>query len=164
VLRCATFPTGQLADDPVVAGFLGARRSTVTIDEVTEPTTPLRGRILVVDDDDTMGLLLRRMLGREHEVVVVQSAVGALALLATDAAFDVILSDVMLPGMSGTEMLAELNVKSPALAARVVFLTGGAFSAEARAALAVATTPILEKPFDRAKLRAVIDELVARRA
>ena len=131
---------------------------------MTDPTPPVHGRILVVDDDDMIGLLLRRMLGRDHDVVVVQDAMSALKVLASDANFDVILSDVMLPGMSGTELLAELGAKHPALAGRMVFLTGGAFSPEARAALAVTTTPVLDKPFDRAKLRAVVDDLVRRRA
>ncbi len=124
----------------------------------------MHGRILVVDDDDMIGMLLRRILGREHEVVVVHDAVSALKVLAGDVNFDVILSDVMLPGMSGTELLAELNANHPTLAARMVFLTGGAFSPEARAVLAVTTTPVLDKPFDRAKLRAVVDDLVRRRA
>lgn len=111
-----------------------------------------------------IGMLLRRMLGRDHEVVVVQDATSALKVLSSDANFDVILSDVMLPGMTGTELLAELTAKHPSLAERMVFLTGGAFSAETRAALATTTTPVLDKPFDRAKLRAVVDGLVRKRA
>jgi len=108
-------------------------------------------------------MLLRRMLGRDHEVVVVQEAPAALQLLAGDDGFDVVLCDVMLPGMSGTELLAALKARYTALADRIVFLTGGAFSAEARAALATATNPVLEKPFDRARLRAIVQEHVARR-
>lgn len=131
---------------------------------MTDPTPPPKGRILVVDDDEMIGVLLRRILGREHDVVVVQDAMAALNVLSSDTNFDVILSDVMLPGMTGTELLAELNAKFPALAKRMVFLTGGAFSPEARTALAAATTPVLDKPFDRAKLRAVVDDFVRRRA
>ncbi len=129
---------------------------------MNNPATP-RGRILVVDDDEMIGMLLRRLLGRDHEVVVVQEAQAALQLLAGDDGFDVVISDVMLPGMTGTELLANLRARSPALAERLVFLTGGAFSTEARAALARTTNPVLEKPFDRSRLRTVVDELVARR-
>ncbi len=103
------------------------------------------------------------MVGRDHEVVVVRDARSALTLLASDPDFDVILSDVMLPGMSGTDLMAELSARPGELNQRMVFLTGGAFSPEARAALATTTVPVIEKPFDRAQLRMVIDGLVLRR-
>jgi CheY-like chemotaxis protein len=119
--------------------------------------------VLVVDDDEMIGTLLRRLVGREHDVVVVHDASEALHILDGDPDFDIILSDVMLPGMSGTELLATLAARSSALAARVVFLTGGAFSPEVRAALAAASNPVLEKPFERAQLRAVVEEFVRKR-
>jgi CheY-like chemotaxis protein len=136
--------------------------SAATIGTVTESTPPRPGRILVVDDDEMIGTLLRRLLGRENEVHVVHDAQSALSLLQNDANFDVILSDVMLPGMTGTELLAELKTRNAALAERLVFLTGGAFSPEVRAALTAATNPLLEKPFDRAQLKAVVEQFIRR--
>jgi CheY-like chemotaxis protein len=129
---------------------------------VTETIVP--GRVLVVDDEALMGSVLRRMLA-PHDVVAVQHPRDALARLRTDPDFDVLLVDLMLPGMTGPDLLAELAALGADFGGRVVFVTGGAYSPEARAGVAATSAPVLEKPFDRARLKALVDERVrARRA
>lgn len=128
------------------------------------PSGPLpaskRGRVLVVDDEPAIARALRDGLGDEHDVVIAASGREALALLLGDAPghFDVILCDVMMPDLDGVELYEALREKRPELAARVVFLTGGAFAAHARDFIARAAVPTLAKPFDIDRVRALVRE------
>jgi signal transduction histidine kinase/CheY-like chemotaxis protein len=117
-----------------------------------------RGRILVVDDEPFVGTVLRRTLA-EHEVTVVESAQAALQRVASGERFDVVLSDLIMPGMSGMDLYRELSERDPALARRFVFLTGGTFSPAARDFLARERLECVEKPFEVDALR----DLLARR-
>jgi CheY-like chemotaxis protein len=118
-----------------------------------------RGRVLVVDDDRMLGQAIRRAL-REHDTVFVSDGKMALERLADDASFDVILCDLMMPVVTGMELHARLSARSPALAARMIFLTGGAFTPRAQAFLAEVPNPRLEKPFELGELRAMVNERV----
>jgi len=119
--------------------------------------------ILVVDDEPMVGRAITRMLAPPHHVVAVTSAAEALTLLATKR-FDAILCDLRMPEMTGMTFHERLLAEAPDLAARIVFLTGGAFSSEASEFLASVPNPQLEKPFTLAQLRtAVATVLVASR-
>ena len=74
-------------------------------------TSPVAGRraiVLVVDDEPSVGMALRRVL-REHDVTVVTTVSAALDILATGKQFDVIFSDLMMPQMSGMDFYQELT-------------------------------------------------------
>jgi CheY-like chemotaxis protein len=83
-------------------------------------------------------------------------------MLAFEQNFDVILCDLMMPQMTGMEFHAELARKAPRMAERVVFLTAGAFTANAKRYLDSVPNKRLEKPFDAKALRATIHKLIAR--
>jgi len=119
-----------------------------------------RGRILVVDDEPRMGKALQRLLAPAHEVTTAQSAREALDLVSGGARFDVILCDLMMPGMSGMALHAELGRAAPELAARMVFMTGGAYTAEAQRFLEQVPNRRLEKPFRPEALESVIAEML----
>lgn len=122
------------------------------------PATPVPadGRdILVIDDEPMVGRAITRMLVPPHRVVFVGSAAEALALLA-DGRFDTILCDLMMPEMTGMALYERLVVEAPAHAARMVFLTGGAFTPEAADFLERVPNARLEKPFTPAQLRAAV--------
>jgi signal transduction histidine kinase len=125
----------------------------------TPPPVPRRARVLVVDDEPLVGTVLRRTLS-EHDVTVVQSARAALERLSGGEQFDVILSDLLMPELSGMDLYRAVAVRDPGLARRFVFLTGGAFTPAARAFLEREGVEWVEKPFDPTHLRSV----VARRA
>jgi len=114
-----------------------------------------RRKVLVVDDELVVGKSLRRLLP-EHEVSVVTSAREALERIESDPDLDVILCDLMMPEVSGIELYHELEGRSPELASRVVFITGGAFTPDASDFLRAAGNPVLEKPFDLGRLRALV--------
>ena len=119
-----------------------------------------RGRVLVVDDESTIGTVVRRMLTPEHDVVAVTRGTDALDLVKKGERFDVILCDLMMPEMGGQEMFETLAKQSPDMAASVVFLTGGAFTPDAQAFLGRANRPRVEKPFDARQLREAVNARV----
>jgi CheY-like chemotaxis protein/signal transduction histidine kinase len=129
----------------------------------TGPTVaqaPRRGRILVVDDEENVAAMIRRTLAPEHEVQVLTSAVQALQRIEAGERFDVILSDVMMPVMTGMDLYSELNKRVPDQAKRMVFLTGGAFTPRARLFLDQVPNARLEKPFELQALRTLTNERV----
>jgi PAS domain S-box-containing protein len=118
---------------------------------------PDRGRVLVVDDEPLVAALLSRMLSSEHDIAVATSAAEALEQLAAGD-FDVIVCDVMMPGMTGMDLYAVIREKSPALSERMVFITGGAFVPRVADFLSSIDNPKLDKPLDiKALLRAIAE-------
>lgn len=120
-----------------------------------------RGRVLVVDDDPLMTNVALRALAPQHEVAVENEGVRALERIAAGERYDVILCDLMMPRMSGMEVYQRLRAEDPAQAERVVFVTAGAFTPAARAFLDELANVRLDKPFDAADLRKVVDERLA---
>jgi two-component system, NtrC family, sensor kinase len=138
-----------------------------SLDEVMAPVAvpspdkqeaPQRKRVLIIDDEPSIGTMMRRLLGRSHEVVVVHSGREALALLTGDDGFDRVFCDLMMADMSGMDLSAELAQQKPWLLSRFIFMTGGGFTQRARAFLAQETVESIAKPFEPAAVR----ELVAR--
>jgi PAS domain S-box-containing protein len=141
---------------PASTAQLGQLPSTPPTADVT---AVVRGRVLVVDDEPAVGLAVRRVL-RDHDVTVVTTAQEALSLIADGALFDVILSDLMMPGMSGMDLYGVLARQNPKMAARVVFVTGGAFTPEANAFLDRIANERMEKPFHFKQLRELVRKFV----
>ncbi|PYN41729.1 MAG: hypothetical protein DMD95_18640 [Candidatus Rokuibacteriota bacterium] len=112
-----------------------------------------RGHILVVDDDPRVGGAIQMLLAAEHDVVVATTGSEVVQRLASGERFDIILCDLMMPGMTGMDLHEELERLEPAQATRMIFLTGGAFTPRARAFLAGVPNARLEKPFDPQGLR-----------
>jgi signal transduction histidine kinase len=115
-----------------------------------------RGRVLVVDDEEAMGRALERSLRAHHDVVVVHRARDALALVADGERFDALIADVMMPEVGGVELHERLAEIAPDQRARMIFVTGGAFTVAAREFLDRAGRPTLEKPVDVAALLRIV--------
>ncbi len=130
--------------------------------DATEPeaTVPKRGpvaRVLMVDDEPALGRSTQLLLAPRHDVVPVTRAREALQRLAEGERFDVILCDLMMPEMNGMEFHAELARSAPEYLARIVFMTGGAFTDQARQFLEGIGRPHIEKPFTERALLSAID-------
>lgn len=119
-----------------------------------------RGRILVIDDEAPLGRMFNRVLGGEHELVIHRSAREALDRIRTGERFDIILCDLMMPEVTGMDVHAEVVRLAPEQAARMVFVTGGAFTPRAREFLEGVPNPRLEKPFDPQSLRGLVAALL----
>ena len=116
--------------------------------------------MLLVEDDPLVARAVRRTLGSEHDVTSVDGGRAALAALA-GADFDVVLCDLMMPEMTGMDLHAELSRSRPEIAAKMVFLSGGAFTDVAREFLARIPNSHVDKPFEPAHLRDVVRRLVS---
>jgi signal transduction histidine kinase len=125
--------------------------------EAAEPRPTRRARVLFVDDEIGLCRSVKRSLSAYPDVTVSSSGRDALDRLRAGEHFDVIVSDLMMPEITGMEIHAELARAAPEQAARMVFLTGGAFTAGAREFLEAVPNPHLDKPFDIRSLLAAID-------
>jgi two-component system cell cycle sensor histidine kinase/response regulator CckA len=111
----------------------------------TETAPPYPAHILVVDDDPLVQNSIRRTLERHHDVVVVGSGLRAMQILETEK-FDIVLCDLIMPGMTGMQLFEAVRMRDAVQAARFVFLTGGTSSPEARSFLLAVDNPRAYKP------------------
>ncbi len=138
-----------------------AKRRTATPFPFAAPHAP-RVRVLVVDDELPVAAMLSKLLAVEHEVCISTSAREALELMLGPEPFDVVLCDLLMPGMSGMDLHRQLAELRPGLEERFVFMTGGAFTPRATEFLARVGNQRLEKPFDLAQVRRMVRKLGAR--
>jgi len=130
-------------------------------ERVAPPASQGPGRILVVDDEASVLDVAAQALRLDgHEVRTAGSARAALDLVA-QGGYDVIVSDLRMPGMSGQEMYERLAADRPDQARRVIFSTGDTLSPQTRDFLERAPNRYLSKPFAidelRTLVRAVLD-------
>jgi two-component system, cell cycle sensor histidine kinase and response regulator CckA len=140
-----------------------ALRSTRPPTLLEMPSLP-RSRILFIDDEPALYTVVRRLLKDEHEIVGYFDPREALKSLDHDSAYDVIICDVMMPYMSGFDFLNEVRARDHDLAARVIFMTGGAFSDPTQQLLNELSNPVLEKPFETRALHMAIARVVEEQA
>lgn len=119
-------------------------------------TNGSRRRLLIVDDEPHLARTLQILLGDEHDVEVVTSGSAARTRLERDARFDAILCDLSMRDVSGMELFDWLTARVPEVAQRMIFMTGGAYTPEARAFLERVPNPRVEKPFRLEELQALV--------
>ena len=121
-------------------------------------------RILLVDDEGDSREIAARLLELDgHHVETAQDGLEALGLL-TRRSYDVILSDIRMPQMSGEALYRRIEHGWPRLALRVVFVTAGRLSRAFEAQYGSGTVPMLTKPFTREPVREVVASVIARAA
>jgi two-component system, NtrC family, sensor kinase len=125
-------------------------------DAAKKSATGARARLLLVDDDAALLASLERYFSLEHDVTTAPNGRAALELVAKGQRFDVIVADLMMPEVTGAQLLASLEKTSPELAKRVLFITAGALSEETTALMARIPDRVLEKPLDLKVLQAAI--------
>ena len=114
--------------------------------------------VLVVDDEEPLAQAIRRSLAPDHDVTVVYGGNDALELIARGNRYDVILCDLMMPQVTGMALYSAVGERDPAQAARIIFVTGGAFTPSAREFLDRVPNRRLEKPFDLEDLHRLVDD------
>jgi PAS domain S-box-containing protein len=117
-------------------------------------------RILIVDDEPSVVRALQRAL-REHDLVVAFSGVEAIEVLDSGQQFDLVFCDLMMAQLSGMEVFDIVKRRFPTLNDRFVFMTGGAFTQQAKDFLTGVSNPVVEKPFDIRALRSLVNRRVA---
>jgi CheY-like chemotaxis protein/two-component sensor histidine kinase len=115
-------------------------------------------RILVADDEPAVARALKRALSR-YEVEVVADGAAALEKWRENP-FDLMFCDLMMPGLMGSDVYVALEQDGQGFHERLVFMTGGAFTAEARQFLEDVPNETIEKPFDVPAIQALARRMV----
>ena len=112
--------------------------------------------VLLVEDDDIMRDLTAQML-TEHGYKVIEASDGKSAVesVATNGPIDVMLTDVVMRGMSGPELVKRLSQSHPAM--KVVFMSGYTGELLAQHDAMQSGIALLEKPFTRSALLKAVD-------
>jgi PAS domain S-box-containing protein len=124
-------------------------------------TLPKSLRVLVVDDEPLIVRSLKVMLSRHVTVTCETIAERALELILADPPFDVIVCDVMMPGLTGADLHERVLRERPGREARFVFITGGIYTVRTRDYFERIPNAKLAKPFGKAELLAAIEAVVA---
>jgi diguanylate cyclase (GGDEF)-like protein len=123
--------------------------------------TVKKARILIADDDPQIREMLHALLHEDYDCVQVCSAEEALALLRTDE-FDLVLSDIMMSGISGLEMVPEVLRLAPDTV--VIMISGEQTVESAIAAMRVGAFDYITKPFDLRHVEAAVRRGLEHRA
>jgi two-component system cell cycle sensor histidine kinase/response regulator CckA len=121
-----------------------------------------RATILLCEDEESVRRIVRVTLERQgYRVVATESAAAALAVFdAHECDVDLVISDVVMPGMSGTELVRELRARAPTL--QVLLMSGYARPDALGDASFEIDVPFLEKPFSARDLMDKVKELLPR--
>ena len=119
-------------------------------------------RVLVVDDEWSIRALLHDILRLDHHEVALASSGIEAADLAERERFDIILTDIKMPGMDGAAFYRHVQQQNPEQARRIIFITGDTVSPDTRAFLQSIPNPVLTKPFKIGPLRDAIEAVLSR--
>lgn len=120
----------------------------------------MSGRVLLIEDEPNIAEAIRFILSRDGFEVVVEDD-GARALpRVDDVQPDLVILDLMLPGMSGLEILSSLRANPKTEALRVLMLTAKGQGRDREAAERAGVSAFMSKPFSNAEMRAQVRALM----
>jgi CheY-like chemotaxis protein/glycine cleavage system H lipoate-binding protein len=119
-------------------------------------------RILVIDDEEVVLASVEKILKRDDtEIDKVKSAEEALDRLE-ESDYDVVIADLMLPGMNGLELTCKIREKKPRIP--TIMITGFATIQSATQAMKIGAVEYLPKPFTRSELRGAVFRALRRKS
>ena len=132
---------------------------------MSENSKASRHRVLIVDDEESMRLFLARTLttGLKAEVTLAGTCEQALRL-AGNYAYDAILLDLLMPGVGGFEVLAEIRRASPNAATPVIVVSVLSDQATKDRCTKAGANAYVVKPVERNSLVATVKAQIAARA
>ena len=121
----------------------------------------MASRVLVADDDPEICTLIKTILARgPYDVTLCSDAESALVHLRKDAPYDILISDFMLPGISGIDLITQLRQNRATARMPIVMISGhNNYAMDARAKAAGANA-FLNKPFTLSQLRTTVHQLL----
>ena len=129
---------------------------------MSDSTSSARRSILVVDDEPYIGRIIQLKLeSGPYAVELAHDGRSALERLSSESRYDLVLLDIMMPHLSGLEVLAELRRLPGREQTPVIMLTAKGQETDRTRAAELGATDFLTKPFSPKKLLARIDELFA---
>ena len=129
---------------------------------VPDPPTPVpaKPRVLVIDDEPLLLLSWQRLFARDYDIQTALGGRAGVQRLEQDGAWDAVVCDLMMPDLDGAAVHEWIRQHRPALAARILFCTGGAFTPRAVAFADLMGDRLLQKPVLPDDLRAAIAGVV----
>jgi len=117
-------------------------------------------RVLVVDDEPAVRKLVARILRtRGYDVFETEDAQSALALLnTTKRQMDLVVTDLVMPKMSGTRLAEEIQTRWPAI--KLLFVSGFPRGVAPQASSRVASVPVLHKPFTSHQIEKTVRDVL----
>jgi len=132
-------------------------------EEAVPPALPRHARILVVDDEPDLCLLLQEALGADgHRVETASSGREAIGRLE-HGSFDLIVSDLRMPDLDGPSLHGYLLRHRRDMADRLVFITGDVLGGEHAGPAVPGGVPLIEKPIEIDEMRRRVASLLSRR-
>ena len=120
------------------------------------------GAVLVVDDEPDLSSVIGEILGTlGYQVETAPDGEAALGRLGREHRFDLILSDIRMPGLDGPAFYQALEQRHPELIGRVVFMTGNILTEDTADFFAATGAPCLRKPFAPEDLQRVFEQVLA---
>jgi DNA-binding response OmpR family regulator len=120
----------------------------------------MSGRVLLIEDEPNIAEAIRFILSRDGwDVTVEENGAQALPRVA-DVKPDLVILDLMLPGMSGLEILSSLRANPATEALRVLMLTAKGQGRDRQAAERAGVSAFMSKPFSNAEMRAQVRALM----
>ncbi len=124
------------------------------VSSVMNPSNSPALQILVVDDEPAVGRSIKRALA---DCAVTVSTSGGDAVAQYEAVRpDLVLCDVMMPGLSGPALYEQLRARHPEIERQIVFMTGGAFTKPTREFVETTSATVLKKPISITALRELV--------
>jgi two-component system, NtrC family, sensor kinase len=138
----------------------GAKTYGPETSEISEPGEIGARRILIVDDEEGIRKFFAEFLGEQYECDTAGSALEALEKLALDT-YGLVISDVMMPGRNGVELLRDITSRYPETA--VIMVSGVDRSQRVRDALSLGAADYLIKPCELDVLLIAVERALERR-
>ncbi len=121
----------------------------------------MRNRLLIVEDEDTLSASVQRVLTREgYHVDVAGSSESAIQLLLASA-YDLVISDIILPGLSGIDLLKSFRESRPEQ--KVIIMTAYGSREVAMEAVDAGACDFLLKPLMHDELKEAVKTALSRR-
>jgi DNA-binding response OmpR family regulator len=122
--------------------------------------TSIPKKIIIVEDQPAIADLLEEMLSIDgYQMIKIHSSTGALSVIRAENP-DVVLLDIMMPDVSGLEVLRFMRREPGLQQIPVVIVSAKTLPADIRAGLEAGATVYLTKPVDVYKLRKTVDEVI----
>lgn len=153
------FVSMEQALEPAIEAASTLDRRTQASAVITDSADKPRSSILIVDDDPAYVELLTDIFSNEHMIYSAADGMAAIGA-ATEMVPDVILLDVMMPGINGYEVCARLKSDPRTCDIPVIFLTGLGDVADETRALAMGAVDYVTKPINPLAVRARVDHQV----
>ncbi len=141
------------------------KRARLTTPEKGQPAVTRqtkRASLLLIDDEPGLVRSLSSLLKEHHQVATTSDPQEGLKLLLENPSYDLVLCDLMMPGLSGMDLYQKVAEARPGVERRFIFMTGGVFGPVAERFLELVPNPRLAKPFPVEQLEALIEQMLLR--